>query len=634
MKNYIANEQGGWATSVGYIKYSFSRSIHFGRLYTHGNQKGRDEDLCEAMRCLGQGLHTMEDFGAHSNYCELALRELGFHNVFPHTGTNTMMNIQGKHVFPCVTGTFGGVDFLHSVLGEATDHFTQSDVSQSEIDKLDATLGNASSSSKKSVNGENSCDQLTSLLSKVPGTSSLCQEAQSLQRMSDEQASMNYRSDPTGGQDQYNMSRADGPQQPPQFSAPPGSVGGPPGPGIPGVTNMDPTTIVPKIYPILQFRDKVVRSISAVVSKIPGLEALIDNITEKVTLFIFSLLAPFVRPLIAAASNSLKTGSSGVIAASQKAQYEPWNNPNCTDPTHSLLSKDHFSNILNEPAGKVAAAILQYVAPRVIYAWDHPDVPVDQVLNDISAIFHHPALRHMNNECHRNMFQIMERWVHERKGQDLNVMLSSESVKAGKNHVTTNLQESLEPGIAMLQQPNPHGHSLMGSAAHGGPTGGSGSNPLSSFLGKVERKVAGGGSSNNPLSSFLGGGGHGGSSSNSLASFLGSGGQGSSPFSAFSMKRDIDDFASDSGPPEGYNYGAGSVAGAPYEPPYSQEPYQGASFGGQPQVYGQQQPQGQDPHAYQGGYQQQQVPPGDYGNWNPNASGPYGQTGGGYGGGY
>ena len=109
MKNYIANESGGWATSLGYIKYSFARSIHFGRLYTHGAQKGREEDLCEALRCLGQGLHCMEDFGAHTNYTELALRELGYHNVFPHVGAHTMMNLHGKQVFPLVTGTFGGV---------------------------------------------------------------------------------------------------------------------------------------------------------------------------------------------------------------------------------------------------------------------------------------------------------------------------------------------------------------------------------------------------------------------------------------------------------------------------------------------------------------------------------------------
>lgn len=61
MKNYIANESGGWATSTGYIKHSFARSIHFGRVYTNGSSgKGKEADLCEALRCLGQGLHCME----------------------------------------------------------------------------------------------------------------------------------------------------------------------------------------------------------------------------------------------------------------------------------------------------------------------------------------------------------------------------------------------------------------------------------------------------------------------------------------------------------------------------------------------------------------------------------------------
>lgn len=52
MKNYIANERGGWATSAGYIKFSFARSIHFGRLYTSGsgNSRGKEADLCEALR--------------------------------------------------------------------------------------------------------------------------------------------------------------------------------------------------------------------------------------------------------------------------------------------------------------------------------------------------------------------------------------------------------------------------------------------------------------------------------------------------------------------------------------------------------------------------------------------------------
>ena len=60
---------------------------------------------------------AIEDFGAHTNYTELALREMGFQEVFPHTGSATEINVPGAQhpVFPLVTGTFGMVDFLHSV---------------------------------------------------------------------------------------------------------------------------------------------------------------------------------------------------------------------------------------------------------------------------------------------------------------------------------------------------------------------------------------------------------------------------------------------------------------------------------------------------------------------------------------
>ena len=52
-----------------------------------------------------------------------------------------------------------------------------------------------------------------------------------------------------------------------------------------------------------------------------------------------------------------------------------------------MLSKDHFSNLPNEPAGDVAAEIIKFIAPRVLYAWEHPDVPVQQVLADVNVIF-------------------------------------------------------------------------------------------------------------------------------------------------------------------------------------------------------------------------------------------------------
>jgi hypothetical protein len=478
MKNYIANERGNWATSSGYVKYSFARAIHFGRLYTHGpsGQRGREEDLAEALRCLGQGLHCLEDYGAHTNYTELVLRELGYTNVFPHTGVQTAINLNGKHTYPLVTGTFGGVDFFHSVLGEANDHITQT-----EIDEVNTALVDAVSCNGKrsGPGGSDPCGGLIDALNMVPGTGDLINQARSLQASSDAQAAENSHS----GFGDYSSSRAG----PGQFDAPPGSVGGPPGPDIPG-TNTDPAAIIPKIYPILVFRDNVVRSISNIISKIPGLEKLIETITERVTIFVLSLLAPFILPIIKTASGQLKSGSSAVIDSAAKHQYEVWTDPTSTNPTHSMLSKDHFSNVLNAPAGQVAVAILQYVAPRVIYAWDHPDVPVDQVLNDVVRVFHHPALRDPYCEVHNNMFEVVKNWAHNYHGKDLNDILSSESVKAGHNHSGTH-DHSSGHGHGAAGVSNFQGHS------HGGghsskPSGGS-NDLFGSLAGKLPGPLGG-----------------------------------------------------------------------------------------------------------------------------------------------
>ena len=519
MKNYIANERGDWATSAAFVKYSIERSIHHGRLYCngHGFFKGKDEDLAEALRLLGQANHCLEDFPAHSNFVELTFREMGFHTVFPHVGTNTQINLRGKHVFPIVTGTFGMVDFLHSVLGEATDHFTQS-----EVNEMDNALGTAQSAAKSS----SPVGTLIKLLANVPGTKELCTEAEDLQRRSDARERQNIESGPSWGssrgfdgqQPQYESSRgapewnqfpgqqyhgaqydhsqqsqnwqqpppqygqpswdAQGgysqgppPQQPPQwnqgphdqgvYQQPPQQLNQPPGDfnqqqnfqpappqaqpaqqgseKLPGMPDIDPAKVISDIYPILAFRDKVVRTISKIIEKIPGLEALVDKITETLTVFIFSLLAPFVRPLIKAVQTSLQTGSSTVIDSSAKHQYEPWTDPNCSDPTHSFLSKDHFSNILNEVAGGVAAEIIKYAAPRVLYAWQDTSIPVERVLDDIMKVFHHPALRDDGIEVHRMMFQAVKRWVDADASRShiISDVLSSDGVRNGKNQKAT-----------------------------------------------------------------------------------------------------------------------------------------------------------------------------------------------------
>ena len=287
------------------------------------------------------------------------------------------------------------------------------------------------------------------------------------------------------------------------------------------------------------FRDNVVRSISAIISKIPGLEKLIETITERVTLFVLSLLAPFILPIIKTASSQLKSGSSAVIDSAAKHQFEVWNDPSSTNPTHSMLSKDHFSNVWNPPAGQVAVAILQYVAPRVIYAWDHPDVPVDEVLNDCMRVFHHPALRDPHCEVHNEMFKVVEKWARNYHGKDLNQVLSSESVKAGHNHSGGN-DHSTGHSHGAVNMSSFGGHSHGSGGNHGGGYPGqqqsSGSNDL---LGSLTSKLPG------PLGGMLG-------------SLGGSSGK----------TRDMDD-----------NFSASSSsAPAPYQPSPSPQPNQWAGF--------------------------------------------------------
>ncbi|OAQ73060.1 HET-C domain-containing protein HetC [Pochonia chlamydosporia 170] len=411
MKNYIANETGQWATSAGYIRFSFARSIHFGRLYTSGQHgKGKDENLCEALRCLGQALHCLEDFGAHSNYCELALRELGYSNVFPHCGTQTEINVHGKRIYPIVTGTFGAVDFLHSVIGEANDHFTQS-----EVDEVDVALKNAEGARSGSVatgdrglfDGSGPTDFI-SLLSKLPDVGgSFASEAQELKAASEAQERENQRA----RADNVNI--------------------------VPGMSpDFDPVKTAKRIYPILVFRDKIVKAISRGIAKVPGLEKLLEHISETLTAFVLGLLAPFIRPIINSVTKVLKDGSSGVISASSKSQLEPWENDRCSDPTHSMLSKDHFTNVLNSCAGRVATTILQYAVPRVLFAWENPNVPVNEVVDDVLRSFHHPALRNENIEIQAEMYNTVRKWADEHpRRHELNNILSSASVKAGKNHV-------------------------------------------------------------------------------------------------------------------------------------------------------------------------------------------------------
>ena len=112
-------ENGSWDTSKALVRRTLERCIHLGRQH---RAQGRKEDEYEAYRLLGQAvcfneiyahlfliynpqLHTLEDFSAHSNFCELMLVHLGHQNIFTHVGDQVRVQASnGKWVAPLVTG--------------------------------------------------------------------------------------------------------------------------------------------------------------------------------------------------------------------------------------------------------------------------------------------------------------------------------------------------------------------------------------------------------------------------------------------------------------------------------------------------------------------------------------------------
>jgi hypothetical protein len=218
---------------------------------------------------------------------------------------------------------------------------------QSEVDEIDIALKNAegdsaSGSSTRGFGPSSGGGDFGSLLTSLPIVGDgFASQARSLKAASVAQEEENTRyvsSERSRSRDNQNV--------------------------VPGMNpEFDPVKVAGKIYPILEFHDKVAKAIHSGITKIPGLEKILDRISEALSAFVMGLLAPFIRPIIQQVSKALKEGNENVISASANSQFEPWTNPHCTDPTHSMLAKDHFTNILNSCAGRVAQAIVAYVVP-------------------------------------------------------------------------------------------------------------------------------------------------------------------------------------------------------------------------------------------------------------------------------
>ncbi|KAF3180938.1 hypothetical protein TWF751_010153 [Orbilia oligospora] len=392
MKNYIANEGAGIMTSAKHVRALFSKCIELGR-----RSRGDDADLHEALRLLGTGLHCLEDYLAHSNYTELVLIELGETDVFPHVGRETRISIPGarRQVYPIVTGTFGGVDFLHSVTGEVSDKLTQN-----EIDELEGALEHAEANPEDSV--------LQDVFNMIPNGG-------------DKKNKMNEIQDNAHNSQMENASIS--PRDPEEFT-------------------QYAQNVFRQIMPAIEFHDNLMKDLSKFVESIPLLGKILERFEQRMSMWVFTIIAPFVVPIIRQVKNELHSGSNEIIESSRREQHIVFEDDYSTDPTHSMLSKDHFSNVLNGISGKTAQVVVGWVVPQIMEAWDDEGVDVDRLMTRIvNGVLYHPAQRDQGEdgaeEGRRVMFSSVEDWWNSMPDdvkEEHRRWLSREGVENGENH--------------------------------------------------------------------------------------------------------------------------------------------------------------------------------------------------------
>ncbi|KAI0429000.1 heterokaryon incompatibility Het-C [Xylaria sp. FL1042] len=389
MKNYIANSGQGWATSADYIREQLSKSIELGRL------KRNHRATKESRIHLGAALHTLEDFSAHSNFVELCLHELGEEQVFPFVGDACRIEVPGgfwKHrkVAPLVTGTFGMLDIFHSLLGEADDM------------AIVQTKGSLGELEKKLGYGGMAFEQLYDLvksaievISKVGnGENPLLQQLETVgvifNKVKESAPEIPALPNPISGDNNNTKEsgRADG--------------------------TANPTFLWQAIEPVFYLHDRVSKWIqeSAQESGEMGLGESRSQLSEETNQLVFQFLTVMIESAVKELRNAVKAAKEKVDeeAAKSSAAAVYQDGSSASDPSHSDLSKDHFSNVLNQAAGLVATVTTNWVTQQVVKCWDDPTLDANKTIDQILTILHHPAFPKKKTVIQQYMFDEVKKW--------------------------------------------------------------------------------------------------------------------------------------------------------------------------------------------------------------------------------
>ncbi|PWZ00953.1 Het-C-domain-containing protein [Testicularia cyperi] len=384
MKQYIATEGQDFDTAVRFIKDNIIRCIELGRSGKHN-----ESDEWESLRLLGTALHTLEDFAAHSNFLEVSLNKLGYDRVFQHVGDRVRIRSpSGKEVAPIVTGSFGGADFMHSMLGTAEDK-----LSQSSAQDVSAKFND-----NKGKDGGPLRTVLKLLLSKDDKDDGDTDTKKNPDQQVDRLEELRRKASEMSG---VNVSEED-------------------------VANF--------LHEVLSIHDDIRRTISGVIDRIPGLDELLGEVTNNLSVFVFSTLEPVMGPIFKTVTNVLFEASAAVV--DNHDQTIVFNDENASDPTHSMLAKDHFNNLLNAPAGKVAQIIVRHTVQQVVEAWDDEGKDPRGVADSVVTALHHPDFVENPNAVQQDMIRFVDTWINSHGNEKDEVLrrLERDSVLHHRNN--------------------------------------------------------------------------------------------------------------------------------------------------------------------------------------------------------
>ncbi|KAF8575733.1 heterokaryon incompatibility Het-C [Ramaria rubella] len=385
MKNYIATEGEAWDTSSAHVRRTLRECIALGR--KANGKEGNDQ--YEAFRLLGTALHTLEDLLAHSNWCELALRKLGHKDVFCHVGDSVVIDTPNGPSPPLVTGTFGSADFIYSVLGEGMDRLSEASISNL-AEKMDKASHLAYFALFQS---DNVSSILKGLLAKLPSSGNTTHDEKMEQAENIKNRAYNFNPD-----------------------------------------DVAPEEIQHLLWHILEWRDTIYKDVLKVIGMVPGLSELFEELSEALNAFIYTILDPVLKPVLQEAKDALQEGSKAII--DNHDQYQVFDDPNASDPSHSMLAKDHFDLLLNDPAGKIAQVVVEHTVNWIVLAWGNEHEDVELVIDKILEVFHHPYFSNGRSHIQRRMLDRLAQWLTDlgpEKAEKTIQALTKESIREGKN---------------------------------------------------------------------------------------------------------------------------------------------------------------------------------------------------------